>query len=112
MSATNPGTPSLLIPMHPKGYTDENVVARLKLPKTSRKALESFSDGEYQLLFTNMNQSTLAGRSDSAMIRLLMADNASYAEEQNRTQRAHRCLVGPADASTYPNSYNNPRSRR
>ena len=48
----------------------------------------------------------------SAMDRLLMAAKASYAGEQNGTQRAHRGLVGPADGSTYHISYNNPRSGR
>ena len=41
--------------LHREGYTDENVLARLKIPKAPRKVLDTLSDGEIQRLFTSLD---------------------------------------------------------
>ena len=58
--------------LHREGYTNENVLSRLKIPKAPKKVLKTLSDGDIQRLFTSLDQNTVAGCRDSAMLLLFL----------------------------------------
>ncbi len=58
--------------LHREGYTEDNVLARLKIPSAPRKVLETLSDEEIKRLFTSLDQNTMAGCRDAAMLLLFL----------------------------------------
>jgi len=67
-----------------EGYTDENVLARLNIPNAPRKVLETLSDEERKRLFTSLDQNTVAGCRDSAMLLLFLDTGLRLSELLSR----------------------------
>lgn len=69
--------------LHREGYTQENVLARLKVPKAPRKLLQTLSDSEIQELFSALDQNCAAGCRDAAMLLLFLDTGLRSAELLN-----------------------------
>ena len=55
-----------------KSYTNENVLTRLEVSTVPKKVLETLSGKEIKRLFASLDQNTMAGCRDAAMLLLLL----------------------------------------
>ena len=69
--------------LHREGYTENNVLARLKVPSAPRKILETLSDEEIKQLFAGADQNTMAGCRNAAMLLLFLDTGLRLSELLN-----------------------------
>ena len=69
--------------LHREGYTEENVLSRLKIPSAPRKILETLSDEEIKQLFAGSNQNTMAGCRNAARLLLFLDTGLRLSELLN-----------------------------
>ena len=54
------------------GFTDENILAKLRVPKAPKKVLKTLSEQEIGQLFVSLDQNTVGGCRDAAMLLLFL----------------------------------------
>jgi len=69
--------------LHREGYTEDNVLARLKIPSAPRKIIEILSDEEIKQLFAGVDQDTITGCRNATMLLLFLDTGLRLSEPLN-----------------------------
>lgn len=85
MSSTNVRNHALVLRgfsswLEREGYTDENVLSRLRVLKATKKVIQTLSDKEIEQLFSCLDQNTSPGCRDAAILLLLLDTGLRCAE--------------------------------